>query len=158
MNLRDKLHRWTGILCLPLLTTTLGCWGSNLPTTYPVSGVVTYRGKPLEGASVNFVPSSAEARPAGGITQSDGSFTLLTYYDSENQLKGAMAGDFVITVSKMEARAIKEDLKPEEAIAEFRKLGAPKNLLPASYQSPATSKLKTTVGPKLEKLTLNIEP
>lgn len=50
----------------------VGCTGSGkgVPTAYPVTGEVTYQGKPVEGADVNLSPSTEtpEARAASGKT------------------------------------------------------------------------------------------
>lgn len=139
---------------LPLLA---GCSGDNLPTTHPVTGVVMYKGAPVEGASVTLVPSDSEGRSAGATTDAEGKFAVKTYLGPKHQPHGALPGDYTITVSKMEAREIPEGMKPEEVTAVFREMGPPKNLLPKQYRAPNTSSLKVTVQPKLEPLTLNLE-
>ena len=46
---------------------------------YEVKGsVVLSSGKPLDGGSIEFVPSSETARPAVGVVAADGTFTLKT--------------------------------------------------------------------------------
>jgi hypothetical protein len=60
-----------------------GCGGSNV---VPVSGTLTYKGKPVTNAIVHFVPESG--RPSMGETDRDGRFTL-TY---DPQTKGAQIG------------------------------------------------------------------
>jgi len=139
---------------LPLLA---GCSGDDLPTTHAVTGVVLYKGTPVEGASVTLVPSDSEGRSAGGTTDAEGKFEVKTYISPKHQPKGAVPGDYTITVSKMEIRELPEGLKPEEVTAVFREMGPPKNLLPKQYRAPNTSNLKVTVQPKLEPLTLNLE-
>jgi putative intracellular protease/amidase len=60
-----------------------GCGGSNV---VPVSGTLTYKGKPVTNAFVNFVPENG--RPSMGETDQNGKFTLV--YDPET--KGAERG------------------------------------------------------------------
>lgn len=61
----------------------VGCGGSNVVA---VSGTLTYKGKPVPYAFVNFVPESG--RPSIGETDENGRFTL-TY---DPQTKGAQLG------------------------------------------------------------------
>jgi hypothetical protein len=70
---------------LPLLACVLvaGCNGSNV---VPVSGTLTYKGKPVPNAFVHFVPENG--RPSMGETDANGKFTLT--YDPET--KGAERG------------------------------------------------------------------
>jgi hypothetical protein len=55
-----------------------GCGGSNV---VPVSGTLTYKGKPVTNAYVNFVPENG--RPSMGETDPNGKFTLV--YDPETK-------------------------------------------------------------------------
>src|SRR5262249_31972413 len=58
-----------------------GCGGygqsADLEKVVPVSGTVTYQGKPLEGYQVTFMLTDGR-RPATGITDAAGKFTLGT--------------------------------------------------------------------------------
>jgi len=58
-----------------------GCGGSGIVT---VSGTLTYKGKPVTNAFINFVPADG-GRPSMGETDASGKFTL-TY---DPQTKGA---------------------------------------------------------------------
>ncbi len=60
-----------------------GCGGNNVVS---VSGTLTYKGKPVTNAYVNFVPDNG--RPSIGETDANGRFTL-TY---DPQTKGAQLG------------------------------------------------------------------
>jgi hypothetical protein len=62
---------------------TAGCGGSNV---VPVSGTLTYKGKPVTNAFVHFVPECG--RPSTAETDQSGKFTLV--YDP--QTKGAERG------------------------------------------------------------------
>lgn len=132
-------------LLLVLSFLAMGC-GESYPETYPVTGTVTYNGKPVEGANVALVPSDPAVRSAGGMTDARGSFSVKTYFDSEHQSEGAMPGDYGISVSKPGVVETPAGLKPEEAMAYYMKHGPPKALLPTKYQVPAKSGFKVTVG------------
>lgn len=146
------------IMCLPVALVLLaGCSGSNLPKTYPVTGVVTYNGKPVEGAAVTLIPSNDNGRSAGGETDVNGKFSVKTYLSPQDQPEGAVAGEYTITVTKLEKRELPEGMKPEEAIKVFRDMGPPKQLLPKQYGSPNTSELKVTITDTApEPLTLDL--
>ncbi len=66
-----------------------GCKGSNV---VPVSGTLTYKGKPVTNAIVNFEPETG--RPSSAATDANGQFTLL--YDP--QIKGAQIGKHKVFV------------------------------------------------------------
>jgi hypothetical protein len=61
-----------------------GCGGSGVVS---VSGTLTYKGKPVTNAFINFVPEGG-GRPSMGETDENGKFTL-TY---DPQTKGAQVG------------------------------------------------------------------
>ena len=68
-----------------------GC-GETLNLT-PASGKVTYQGKPVEGASVVFVPEKGP--PGTGVTDATGTYTIST-----NGKPGATPGKNQVTVAK----------------------------------------------------------
>ncbi len=145
------------LIVLAVVALFAGCYGSEFPQTYPVSGTVTYKGQPVEGASVTFVSSDPEVRSAGAETDAEGKFSVKTYFSPKQQSDGLVPGEYVITVSKMEKRELPEGMKPEEAINVFREMGAPKNLLPKQFASPQTSTLKLSVTDAApEPLTLDL--
>lgn len=145
------------LLIAPLLL--IGCGGGDgPPATYAVKGVVTFEGKPLEGANVVLVPKDPTAKSAGALTDKEGNFAVKTFWNPENQLNGALPGDYGIAVTKLEQRETPPDMKPEDVMAMHMKLGPPKSVLPTKYSVPATSGLKVTVGnssPEPLKLELN---
>jgi hypothetical protein len=68
-----------------------GCGGSGV---VPVSGTLTYKGKPVPNAFINFVPQGG-GRPSMGETDQNGRFTLV--YDP--QTKGAQVGKHRVFVT-----------------------------------------------------------
>jgi hypothetical protein len=125
-----------------------GCGGPSYPETYPVTGVVTLKGKPLEGADVQLVPlgNDTSVRSAGGTTDAEGKFSVKTYFDPQHHAEGAMKGEYAVTVSKLEAREMPAGMEPAKAMAQMMKQGPPKNLVPKKYQTPPTSGFKVSVG------------
>jgi len=79
-----------------------GCGGGDgLGARYPVSGKVTYQGRPVEQGTIAFLPvDNAAGRPASG-TIVDGEYTLSTLGDRD----GALPGNYRVTV---ESKAIDE--------------------------------------------------
>jgi hypothetical protein len=80
------------MLCGIALALCLGCGGEQGAQTVPVSGVVTYRGKPLADVNVVFMPRSGP--PATGVTDAEGKFELTTLDQT-----GAVVGTHQVTVT-----------------------------------------------------------
>lgn len=81
----------------------VGCSGPSLPTTAPAGGVVTYRGAPVEGATVVFGRGDrdlARGEVAIGRTDAQGRFALSTHVSGKAAAKGAVPGDYRVTLSK----------------------------------------------------------
>ena len=120
------------ILLFAILALATGC-GDGRPARIAVSGTVTYRGKPLDGANVTFVPKGS--RPASGQTDAQGRFTLQTFSSGD----GVVAGDHVVCV-------VKSVPDPKDK----KKSPYPKmiSVTPARYATPVQSPLKATVASK----------
>jgi hypothetical protein len=84
------------VLALPLALFLSGCGRGPL---VKVQGTVTLDGKPLEGATVSFVPEEGAGPPASGLTGSDGVFRLTTRTSGD----GAQPGQYKVTISKSSA-------------------------------------------------------
>src|SRR5438128_1712989 len=74
----------------------MGC-GSNdgRPPLARVSGTVTYKGKPLPGASLAFLPEQPGIRSAISVTDDQGRYKLWTYDAGD----GAPVGSHQVTVA-----------------------------------------------------------
>lgn len=151
---------------LASLIAAVGCSkGPKLPTV-PVSGTVTLDGTPLEGASVAFSPSDMEGKPANGITNAEGKFTLKTFLGgTEGQADGALAGDYTVMVTKYEAQSgsappdnsstgdyVEQQKKAQEAMKSNTPLppqsqGAAKLVTPPKYANPKETDLKASIKP-----------
>jgi hypothetical protein len=122
-------RRWGLLLIGMALCLAIGCDGGR-PARVVVSGVVTYRGQPVDGASVTFIPTGA--RPAAGATDPQGRFTLQTFDPSD----GAIVGQHVVCVAK----AIPDPTDQRDSLVR-RHI----SVLPARYASPVSSPLKADV-------------
>jgi len=131
-------------LLLASLGVWTGCGGeAGLEGTTAVSGVVTYKGQPVEGANLNFSPVDGQGRAASALTDAVGRFQLTTLKSGD----GALPGSYQVTISKTE---VQNAMTPEEAQAYFEKhQRSPqvkqKELLPAKYKRPNTSGLTAEV-------------
>ncbi len=81
----------------------IGCSGSggDRPKTEKVSGTVTYKGKPVDGAVVKFISDDAAKPAAVGRTDASGKFTLMTFDSGD----GAVVGTFKVAITKTKAPA-----------------------------------------------------
>jgi hypothetical protein len=145
----------TALTLAACLIVSAGCnLGARRPPTYKVTGTVTMKGQPLEGATVVFVPAEgATHEPATGITDSAGAFTLSTFLSGD----GAMAGDYRIKVSKFDIRKpTKEEQDRYISIEEEQKMQfgdekptpPAKNILLPKYANEASSGFTHTVTKK----------
>ena len=158
-------------LLTPLIV-GLGCSkGPTAPTTVPVSGTIKYNGQPVAQATVTFQQKIAEVErrqhPAHGTTDDQGHYTLTTFVNPKD-FKGAVPGDYAVTISKMESAAVKEwdareaykqleAKQPKEGTANaaqgmkaVQQASQPKSAIPTKYNDPKTSDLSATVKPSGE--------
>jgi hypothetical protein len=114
---------------------------------HPAGGKVTYKGQPVEGATVTFRPSG-QSPSAVAMTEADGTFKLQAFPNTE----GAVAGDYTVTVVKQVA-AETEKVDSFAEMEQRSKAGQPasgrpafRSLIPEKYGDPAKSGLKATVA------------
>lgn len=129
-----------------LLTLGMGCSNSGPagPKTVPVSGQVNYKNLPVEGATVSFL-GDGTTRAAMAITDSKGQFILTTIRSGD----GAVPGVHKVTVTKIVApptKSANEPMSMEDAAKAANVPPAePLSMLPAKYQTAASSGLSFTV-------------
>jgi len=149
------LHRFfrpSQLLALSLVTMLSGCGGTpegnaDRPKVYPVTGVVTLDGNPLEGATVTF--SSGSAAPSGfGKSDASGKFSLTTFDAND----GAPAGSYQVLVTKTEEAAAtgapsidSAEYVPPKEIDPNRPAPKPKSLIPEKYGVYGKSGMDATV-------------
>ena len=158
-NLKSTVNRnamWTSV-CVTFVC-LCGCSGEVLEPTYFVSGTVTQKGKPIEGAIVAFTPATP-GLPASGVTNASGIYKLTTRESGD----GALVGKYTVTIAKYNQRLEpKPTGSPEKPVdpyditneypAGYNEMQSSeiaaslsKNLLPAKYANPITSKLEAEV-------------
>ncbi len=127
-----------------LVSSSLGCGGGdgNQRPTAPVTVTVNYKGKPVEGATVQFV-TAEDPYPATGLTDASGTCSLTTYSAND----GAIIGSNLVMITKTEVdKKNVRPVAPEDA--DLVGAGPPpilKNLIPAKYALPGSSGLKEDV-------------
>lgn len=138
----------TRVLGIPAFVLLLTCGAAGCasksegPELAAVSGTVKYRGKPLENASVVFLPDAQGQLLASGTTDSKGHYQLTT----RNTNDGALVGKHRVTVT---LRGPNKKL-PEDQLT----TGLPGSnfepgdaLIPQRYFLPDTSGLMREVKP-----------
>ncbi len=131
-----------------------GCTGggSGGASLHPVKGKITYKGAPVAGATVTFIPSG-QGQPASGQTDASGVYTLNT-----GTRPGAGAGQYKVTVTKY-ATTVTGQLTPED-MAKMQKKGKTpeaKSEIPGKYAAPQTSGLQATVTQDASKNVFDFE-
>jgi hypothetical protein len=139
-------------VCLALAVLVLGAGCSH--KLVKVHGKVTLDGKPLDGATVTFVPDGEGGRSASGQTGTDGTFSLSTYTTGD----GAQPGQYKVIIAKSAGTAPTAEpttQDPKSMIDAMQKYdaqhkkdrGAPKSSIPPQYGDPKTTPLKCKVPP-----------
>jgi hypothetical protein len=135
------------LLMASALCALVGCGADGIGVK-PVTGRVTYKGEPLQGALIMFRPKSGGARVASGYTRDDGTFVLAT---SGADRGGAMAGDYDVLISKVveiDAKGMQVDNSKQEynPAAPPQEKTRQKSLIPEKYNAPNSPLLSATVG------------
>lgn len=133
---------------------TVGCsgGGGGGASLYPVKGKITYKGAPVAGATVTFIPAGL-GQPATGQTDASGVYNLNT-----GTRPGAAAGQYKVTVTKY-ATSGTTQLTPED-MAKMQKEGKTpeaKSEIPGKYAAPQTSGLQANVTQDAAKNVLDFE-
>lgn len=132
------------LCCLGLILSASGCGGTKLPETVSVSGTVIYQSKPVEGAQVVLNNTDPAGKPAAGVTDAQGKFTVQTYVDPANQVRGAIPGSYKVTVMKIEKSTMSSEEMMKSAASGDKQAG-PKHLLPVKYSNLATTDLPAEI-------------
>lgn len=148
---------WT--LVFAFIVSAVGCSQEEGERRFPVSGTVTQKGKPIEGAIVAFTPE-ADGRPASGVTDASGKYILTTLVSGD----GAVPGKYKVTIAKYDKKLAPAAPKTpgkatdpyditNEYPADYNEMQASeiaaaisKNLLPAKFANPNASGLQAVVA------------
>ncbi|MDR0869414.1 MAG: DUF4198 domain-containing protein [Planctomycetaceae bacterium] len=131
-----------------------GC-GKAGPAVNPVSGTITFDGKPLDGASVRFTPKSqGTGELAAGSTDASGNLTGVKTLSTGDP--GIVAGDYTVTVSKMVSKPSNQTYtKPETG--EVIKVTSSEETVPVNYTNIGKSPLSAAIQKGENKLTLEVK-
>ena len=124
------------VLCA-LCVITAGC--NSGEKTYAVTGTVTYKNAPVEGAQIALTAAKDvdPLKPGNATTDANGKFSVKTYFAPGDERTGAMAGVYKVTLQKIPASTgIVDPYKPG---------GMPKNELPGKYSSPLSTPFEKEV-------------
>jgi hypothetical protein len=106
--------------------------------------VVTYKGQPVAGAEVAFLPVGDDATlsAASATTDANGRYALRTFFSAGDEVAGARPGEYRVTITKTE-------LPPGE-LDPYKnpEIQRPKHLLPEKYADAKTSPERRTVEAK----------
>jgi hypothetical protein len=122
-----------------------GCQGNdpNIPKLAPVTGVVTYRGSPLAGATVSLI-STDPARghlPGIGSTDDDGLYRIRSY-----NLDGAPLGNHKVTIVAIDEDSLVKDPNSGYPLPRMHpKWKPPVWRIPERYGHPDKSRLTAEV-------------
>ncbi|MEQ1830122.1 MAG: hypothetical protein ABL921_29445 [Pirellula sp.] len=140
----------------------IGC-GDNSLKVYPVSGTVTYKSKPLDNATINFIIAGKEGQPTTimgiGTTDANGKYTIKTHVDpTEMPLDGAVEGSHQVTIHKymppkgMTEEDLAKSMARETKMMQEQGFVPPEFItpsrvpfLPPKYQNPQMSQLSAKV-------------
>ncbi len=131
-----------GLAAAIALPMVLGCGGAGTAETAKVTGTVTYKGTPLDNVSVAFIPQGAGGRPATGLTDANGRFTLSTFKTGD----GAIPGTHKVVVSEASA-SDPSKLPPMPGMPGYvpPERAKKKTRFPAKYSAETTTTLEVTV-------------
>ena len=136
----------TRVICFAALSLlfVFGCnseGSRKRPQLAKVKGTITYNGKPVRSAAVNFMMEGSP-RAASGVTDDNGNFQLTTFDTND----GAPIGTHKVTVTQINLQTA-VNMTPLE-LATKGPPPPPKNgLIPAKYLEMKTSPLQFTVEP-----------
>jgi len=125
---------------LALAVIVLGCGKDpNLPPLVPVTGTVTLDGKPLDSATVTFIPvGKTRGNGAMGYTDEEGKYQLATHRGD----RGAPVGEYRVVLNKM----VMPDGTPYSAESGLAPMDSPaREILPPRFSDQMQTKLKATV-------------
>jgi len=142
-----------GLLLVGSLLVFGGCGGRSAKVEY-VEGVLTLGGQPLEGAAITFHPKNGDGNEAAAFGHSDASGGYKLSSVNGEPERGAIAGEYVITVSKIEENDPRAGMSYEEATMS-RLQPTRRELVPAVYQNRERTPLSATVNKGRN--TINIE-
>ncbi|MDR1483655.1 MAG: DUF4198 domain-containing protein [Planctomycetaceae bacterium] len=121
-----------------------GCGSAKIDGLVPVRGIVTYKGKAVEGATIGFTPKNYKSgdRIGTAMTDANGKFELRTIGEL-----GILPNEYLVVVVKNVAETANDPKLPENKQPKnTRPKMKIKSLIPIRYNDPKTSGLSFVVG------------
>jgi hypothetical protein len=115
--------------CLAALVLAFAVAGCGGPRFIKVTGRVTHKGQPVPSTQVRFLPDDG-SRPANGLTDDDGNFTLRYSRTQE----GATPGSYTVFLTYVPSNEEENHQIPPKASKELK-------AVITKYGDPKTSKL-----------------
>jgi hypothetical protein len=140
--------RWRYGCIAVLLLSQWGCGSGQVPV-YPVSGRVTFKGRPMVGGgTISFIPIDADSgKGAGGKIDEDGNFAMTTYREGD----GSPAGKYRVLIRQfviVEPEPIPDGQTPGEGgVVTPRTQVDEGQRIPDAYANPQQSDLTVEVEP-----------
>jgi hypothetical protein len=116
-------------LCWTLGIVLAACCGCSSEELVPLTGTVTFRGKPLDTGNITFIPD-ADGPRAYAQVQPDA-----TYFAKTGTRKGIRPGNYAVLFTAFESIPQPTDLREKESVL----------LTPQRYRRPETSPLRCVV-------------
>lgn len=136
------------LICGCLFVVAAGCGkkaGPDLPLV-PVSGRVTFDGKPLTGAMIAFASDLGQVSGrygSGAVTDEKGCYQLQT-----GKKPGALEGTYTVTISRVASPSGGATPSADgHDLEQLRHQGLIVETMPARYSNPQQSQLKAVVEP-----------
>jgi len=132
--------------CSPVLT---GCGPGDNVKVYPVSGTITFLGKPMEGGGgISFIPLEGQSgKAAGGTIDASGNYVMGTYSSRD----GSMPGEFRVVITQI-TDSEPENTGDDNPPGESEQLVPPDRRIPLLYSDSRRSPLTTRVEEGKNKL------
>jgi len=150
---------WLILIGIGFLSVAVGCGpkGRTLRVEY-VEGVVTLDGQPVAGAMISFIPKNegGKEETASGYSDERGVYKLTSM--NGNPERGAVEGEYIVTVSKIEiVSPSTEGMSYEEVAASPERFQSTQTqLLPVIYQNRNNTPLSATVNRGRNKIDLEL--
>jgi len=139
-----------------LATVFSGCGGDDtkpMADLVPVSGTVSFDGKPLEQGRIMFAPDDVTiGQPASGVI-TNGEFTVITTVSAP----GVVAGKYKVRIEAFEGDGATEMPAPS-GTPESMLLNQRTSLIPMKYGDVKSSGLEVEVESGMDPLKFDLEP
>lgn len=140
--MKQKILTPLNLVCktvfISMFMAVAGC-GQGLPATVAVTGEVTYKGAPVEGANVVFGRGSRSVQ-LGEIaiskTDSNGRFEMVSHFGGQASKPGVVPGEYRVTVSKYIPPPNMTMAQYEKLASAAKKAGETGEMVPLDKQPP----------------------